>query len=57
LIWAINGYLVSIIATAWIVIKEDTLINQIGTDLIYCLILQGPAISYEINHVSDEYGG
>ncbi|BDR59949.1 hypothetical protein [Lactobacillus xylocopicola] len=51
LIWAINGYLISIIATAWLVIKEDNLIKQIGNDLLYCLILQGPAIAFEITYL------
>ena len=46
LILAIIVFL-SIILIAWFGIKEDTTIKQIGTDLLYCSILQGPAIGLE----------
>ena len=47
LIWSISAFIMTIIATAWFEVKEDTFIDQVENDLIYCLALQGVPISFE----------
>ena len=48
LIWSISAFIMTIIATAWLEVKEDTFIDQVENDLIYCMVLQGAPISFEI---------
>ena len=47
LIWSISAFIMTIIATAWFEVKEDTFIDQVENDLIYCMVLQGAPISFE----------
>ena len=47
LIWSINAFIITIIATVCFEVKEDTFIEQVENDLIYCLALQGVPISFE----------
>ena len=47
LIWSISAFIITIIATVCIEVKEDTFIDQVENDLIYCLALQGVPISFE----------
>ena len=47
LIWSISAFIMTIIATAWLEVKEDTFIDQVENDLIYCMVLQGAPISFE----------
>ena len=47
LIWSISAFIMTIIATAWFKVKEDTFIDQVENDLIYCMVLQGAPISFE----------
>ena len=48
LIWSISAFIMTIIATVWFEVKEDTFIDQVENDLIYCMVLQGAPISFEI---------
>ncbi|RMC56787.1 hypothetical protein [Lactobacillus sp. ESL0261] len=47
LIWSISAFIMTIIATVWFEVKEDTFIDQVENDLIYCMVLQGAPISFE----------
>ena len=47
LIWSISAFIMTIIATAWFEVKEDTFTEQVENDLIYCMVLQGAPISFE----------
>ena len=47
LIWSISAFIITIIATVCFEVKEDTFIDQVENDLIYCLALQGVPISFE----------
>ncbi len=47
LIWSISAFVITIIATVWFEVKEDTFIDQVENDLIYCMVLQGAPISFE----------
>ena len=47
LIWSISAFIMTIIATVCFEVKEDTFIDQVENDLIYCLALQGVPISFE----------
>ena len=47
LIWSISAFIMTIIATAWFEVKEDTFIDQVENDLIYCMVIQGAPISFE----------
>ena len=51
LIWSISAFIMTIIATAWLEVKEDTFIDQVENDLIYCMVLQGAPISFETLHL------
>lgn len=53
LIWAISGYLISLVATAWFSIKDDKLSIQEG-DLLYFLVLQSPPIYFEISYLLNQ---
>lgn len=47
LIWSISAFIMTIIATAWFEVKEDSFTEQVENDLIYCMVLQGAPISFE----------
>ena len=47
LVWSISAFIMTIIATVWFEVKEDTFIDQVENDLIYCMVLQGAPISFE----------
>ena len=47
LVWSISAFIMTIIATAWFEVKEDTFTEQVENDLIYCMVLQGAPISFE----------